>query len=62
VPEQFVKKWYRWIDTYQESPDDICSLNEAPLVKDSRYLVQPRSIVALIALSMKKGEITAAIE
>jgi isoamylase len=55
VPDQFVDRWYRWIDTYQESPDDICTLNEAPLITDSTYLVQPRSIVSVIAITPKKA-------
>jgi glycogen operon protein len=55
VPEQFVNRWYRWIDTYLESPDDICTLNETPLIKDSTYLVQPRSIVSVIAVTPRKG-------
>jgi glycogen operon protein len=53
VPEQFGNKWYRWIDTYRESPDDIRTLNEAPIVKEPLYLVQARSIVAIIAFSRK---------
>jgi isoamylase len=53
VPEQFGDTWYRWLDTYRESPDDICTLNEAPVIKDSSYLVQPRSIVSVIAVAPK---------
>jgi glycogen operon protein len=60
VPEQFGDSWYRWIDTYRESPDDICTLNEAPLIKDLSYLVQSRSIVSIIAVSPKKDKSTAA--
>jgi len=56
VPEQFNKRWYRWIDTYRESPDDICTIDRACVIKDSSYLVQPRSVVSLIAVtSMKNG-------
>jgi hypothetical protein len=62
VPKQFGDRWYRWIDTHRESPDDICTLNEAPLIKDSSYLVQERSIVSLIAIAPKKGKSTAAIK
>jgi isoamylase len=54
VPEQFGDRWYRWIDTYRESPDDICTLNEAPFIKDTSYLVQARSIVSIIAISPKR--------
>ena len=54
VPEKFNDRWYRWIDTYRESPDDICTLNEAPFIKEPSYIVQARSIVAIIAISPKK--------
>jgi glycogen operon protein len=54
VPEKFNDRWYRWIDTYRESPDDICTLNEAPVIKDPSYLVQPRSIVSVIAVTPKR--------
>jgi len=54
VPEEFGDRWYRWIDTYRESPDDICTLNKAPFIKSASYLVQPRSIVSLIAVSQTK--------
>jgi glycogen operon protein len=38
--------WRRCIDTFLDSPDDICDRANAPLVKDATYLVQPRSVVA----------------
>jgi isoamylase len=41
--------WRRWIDTSRASPDDICARNEAALIAGSTYLVQPRSIVCLLA-------------
>jgi isoamylase len=53
VPEKFGDGWYRWIDTYRESPDDIYTLNEAPLIEYPSYLVQPRSVVSLIAVTTK---------
>ncbi len=62
VPEQFGDRWYRWIDTYRESPDDICIINEAPLITDSSYLVQPRSIVSVMAITSDKGKFAATIE
>ena len=56
VPEQFGDRWYRWIDTYRESPDDICDLDKAaPLTEYPSYLVQPRSIVSVIAVKPKEG-------
>ena len=41
--------WRRWIDTYLDSPDDICDLAEAPEVQGSTYLVHQRSIALLLA-------------
>jgi isoamylase len=41
--------WYRLVDTFLESPDDICDLPAAPVVEPSTYLVQPRSAVLLFA-------------
>lgn len=40
--------WKRWIDTSIESPGDICYWNDAPVVKEDVYQVQPRSVVILI--------------
>jgi glycogen operon protein len=42
-------QWHRWIDTYLESPDDICEWHNAPAVTKQTYLVQPRSVVVLFA-------------
>ena len=43
--------WRRAIDTALESPNDINqSPDEAPVVPDGTYLVQPRSMVVLFAL------------
>jgi isoamylase len=53
VPANFGVTWYRWIDTYLDSPDDICTLNEAPVIRDTVYYVHPRSIVSLIAVAPK---------
>jgi glycogen operon protein len=39
--------WRRWIDTYLESPADICDFTGAPLVKGAAYHVHPHSIVVL---------------
>ena len=48
--------WRRWIDTFLQSPDDICSWNEAPCVHAQSYLLQPRSVVALLAKSNDESE------
>ena len=43
--------WRRAIDTALESPNDINqSPDEAPVVPDGTYLVQPRSMVVVFAL------------
>jgi isoamylase len=43
--------WRRVIDTYLDPPDDFCTGTDmvCPLVSGSTYLVQPRSVVLLIA-------------
>jgi len=41
--------WRRIIDTFLPSPEDICGPTDAPLVEGSTYLVQPRSVVVLVA-------------
>jgi isoamylase len=44
----FGNQWRRWIDTFRESPDDIISSwDEAPVVEETIYAVQPRSVVCL---------------
>ena len=40
-------EWRRIIDTYLESPKDICNMLEAPSVGRQSYLVQPHSVVLL---------------
>jgi isoamylase len=41
--------WRRCADTSRDPPDDICFDLEAPLLTSSVVLVQPRSLVALLA-------------
>ena len=41
--------WRRIIDTSLDSPDDVCAWADAPTVQDATYVVQPRSVVLLIA-------------
>jgi isoamylase len=41
--------WRRCVDTYLDAPDDICSFDNAPTLRDSVYFVQPRSVVILVA-------------
>jgi isoamylase len=42
------RRWRRWIDTFLPSPEDICAWDDAPLVSQSRYVVEPRSLVLLV--------------
>jgi isoamylase len=48
-------RWRRWIDTYRDSPDDVCDGPLAPAVESPRYTVEARSLVVLFALG---GEAT----
>ncbi len=41
--------WLRWLDTALPSPDDIRPLPEAAVITTPDYIVQPRSVVLLIA-------------
>ncbi|HVN37311.1 MAG TPA: glycogen debranching protein GlgX [Myxococcota bacterium] len=41
--------WRRWIDTYQDAPNDIHELAFGPPVQGPTYTVQARSIVTLFA-------------
>ncbi len=41
--------WRLLVDTYQESPHDIYDVAHAPVVNDSTYQVEPRSVVLLIS-------------
>ena len=43
--------WRRCIDTYLDSPDDICDFADAPQLGGSTYRAQPRSVVLLLANS-----------
>jgi glycogen operon protein len=42
-------RWYRWVDTFLPSPDDIMPLDEAPAVDTKIYEVQSHSLVATVA-------------
>ncbi len=48
--------WKRWIDTSLASPDDISSWDEAVLVRETAYPVQPRSMVSLVSLVKNHGK------
>jgi glycogen operon protein len=49
VPLEASHGWRRWIDTSLESPEDVADWGEGPLLSQGGYLVQPRSLVALVA-------------
>ncbi|MDJ0818545.1 MAG: glycogen debranching protein GlgX [Desulfobacterales bacterium] len=52
-PDDPQAKWRRIIDTDLETPDDICSMAQAPAVDRRTYIVQPRSVV-LLARDLKQ--------
>jgi glycogen operon protein len=41
--------WRRWIDTFQEVPEDIVPWQEAPTIPGCTYRVGPRSVIVLWA-------------
>ncbi|HEU5196980.1 MAG TPA: glycogen debranching protein GlgX [Methylomirabilota bacterium] len=43
------KPWRRWIDTALDSPNDIVSPDEAPMVAGHLYRAESRSVVVLVA-------------
>jgi glycogen operon protein len=47
IPSNRRAGWRRIIDTYLESPKDICSMAAAPAVGNQSYHVQPHSVVLL---------------
>jgi len=49
--------WRRYVDTFLDSPDDICDWSEAPTVEGSTYPVQPRSVVLLMTRPRNSGTI-----
>ena len=51
IPEDGLGPWRRWLDTFLETPDDVCQPSNAPVVTGSSYLVNPRSIVALARIA-----------
>jgi glycogen operon protein len=41
--------WRRCVDTFLAPPEDICPLEDGPIVPSASYRVQPRSLVILFA-------------
>jgi glycogen operon protein len=56
VRAQTQQRWRRCIDTALASPDDIYPWEAAPLVAETTYLVQPRSLVLLSLALQADGE------
>ncbi len=50
IPPNAGDQWRRCIDTFHESPEDILEWDNAPVVQDRKYLVQPHSIVVLFCI------------
>lgn len=57
VSEFECEVWMRWIDTARESPDDISSWDEASVVREAVYPVQPRSLVVLVSRVKNRGKL-----
>lgn len=49
--------WRRCIDTFLDSPEDICDWSKAPVIDGSIYTAQPRSVVVLITIPRNSGTI-----
>jgi len=47
------RKWYRVVDTFQTSPQDIAEPGQETLVKGNTYFVEGRSVVVLISKQHK---------
>jgi isoamylase len=43
------RSWRRWIDTFQDAPQDIVAWQEAPTIPESTYRAGPRSVIVLWA-------------
>ncbi len=53
IPWDSLNGWRRIVDTYLESPHDICEWTEALAVGNTVYKVQPHSVVLLLADTRK---------
>lgn len=45
LPQVAGQAWYRAIDTYEQSPNDLLEPSSQTLVRGPKYLVRPRSVV-----------------
>jgi glycogen operon protein len=54
-PLEADRAWRRWIDTSLESPSDITSWEDAPMIGSGHYTAGPRSVVVLWAPLARPG-------
>ena len=50
-------KWKRWIDTFRDSPEDICTWDDAAVIREAIYKVRSRSLVVLVARLENYGKL-----
>lgn len=48
--------WRQGLDTALESPDDIYAWAQAPVLEGTTYVVQPRSVVLLVARAPREAD------
>jgi len=48
IDSRLTKPWKRWIDTSLESPDDICLMDETPIVSSPIYKVNAHALAVLV--------------
>ena len=55
IPHYEGLTWHRTVDTSQQSPNDITTVEESPVITDSGYIVNDRSIVVLTTRLSDRG-------
>lgn len=55
IPESSNNGWRRVIDTSLDTPEDFCTLTEAPKIQGGKYTAQARSVVILAAEHKSKA-------
>jgi len=56
LPKNMFPTWFRLVDTFLPSPEDIKEPGKAPQVEGFEYEAQSHSVVVLLALSRKLGQ------
>jgi hypothetical protein len=56
LPKNMFPDWFRLVDTFLPSPEDIKEPGKAPEVEGFQYTAQSHSVVVLLALSRKLGQ------